>query len=113
VVLLRQCIAIGITVLLVVFGSVSLVAAGDPDAAKAIIVEHCAKCHAIPRYSPEGGPDSVNAPAFSAIADNSDTYGRERLGTFLRQPHFPMTQLILSESDIENILAYIESLRTK
>lgn len=87
--------------------------AGDPDAARSILVQHCVKCHAVPDYNPEGGPPSVNAPPFTELASDRERYSDGRLRAFLRSPHWPMTQFNLSPSDIENLLSYIETLRNK
>jgi len=84
---------------------------GDPNAAKAIIVEHCVKCHVVPGYRPDGGTASVAAPSFAEFAELRETYTQDRLRSFLRAPHWPMTQFILSNSDIDNLISFIESLR--
>lgn len=86
-------------------------AAGNPDAAKGLIAEHCSGCHAVPGYSAQGLP-TVEAPSFQAMANDPDTYPEQRLRDFLWQPHWPMTQFRLSPSDIDNIIAYMKSLRT-
>ncbi|MDH3279883.1 MAG: hypothetical protein OEQ18_01995 [Gammaproteobacteria bacterium] len=86
--------------------------AGDPNAAKPIVVEHCVKCHEVPGYTPDAGLPSVSAPSFSELAEQSETYTHESLRWFLRSPHWPMTHLILSNSDIEKLISYIESLRS-
>jgi cytochrome c553 len=85
-------------------------AAGDPDQAKGIVVEHCIDCHAAPGYGQKGLP-TVEAPSFQAIAGEPQKYTPERLRAFLAQPHWPMTQFLLSPRDIENLLAFIEGLR--
>jgi len=85
-------------------------AAGDANAAKGLIAEHCAGCHRVPGYASEGLP-TVEAPDFAAIADDPETYNDARLREFLQQPHWPMTQFRLSPGDIDNILAYIAALR--
>ena len=87
--------------------------AATPDEAKSIVVQHCVKCHATPGYNPGGGPPSVEAPTFQELADKPEVYTRERLRSFLRTPHWPMTRLILSDSDIDKLLAYLTSLRTE
>lgn len=84
--------------------------AGDPDAAKAIVVQHCVKCHAVPDYNPEGGPVSLDAPSFLELANDRERYSEARLRSFLRSPHWPMTQFSLSASDIDNLIDYIGSL---
>lgn len=85
--------------------------AGDPNAAKAIVVEHCVKCHAVPGYDGAGTP-ALQAPDFALLADQPEVYTPDRLRRSLTQPHWPMTQFILSKSDVENLLSYIETLRS-
>lgn len=86
------------------------VVAASADA-KSIVVQHCVKCHEVPGYSAEAAPASINAPAFATLAGKPEVYTEERLRAFLRAPHWPMSQFILSESDIDNLLAYFASLR--
>lgn len=85
--------------------------AGDPRSVKGLISEHCIECHRVPGLAEEAPTAEVRAPDFQSIADNPKVYTTERLVTFLRQPHFPMRQLILSESDIRRLVAFIESLK--
>jgi mono/diheme cytochrome c family protein len=86
-------------------------AAGVAEAARGIVVEHCAACHLVPDFNPGARAPMAGAPAFQDIADDPATYAPERITRFLRQPHFPMKRIVLSPSDIENLLAYFESLR--
>ncbi len=86
-------------------------AAGDPDAVRGIVAEHCTGCHEVPGYRARHGRAEVGAPSFQSIADQPETYPPDRLAAFLRQPHFPMTQFVLSRSDIDNVIAFIERLR--
>jgi hypothetical protein len=85
---------------------------GNADAARSVIVEQCTKCHLVPgvkrhaRWSPV-----TNAPSFRQIADDSHIYTRDRLAKFLGRPHYPMVSIILSPSDIQNLLAFIDGLR--
>lgn len=87
-------------------------AAGDPDQAKGILVEHCAACHDVPGYDGQTLP-TVEAPSLQAMADDPAAYPPERLRAFLVQPHWPMTQFRLSPRDIDNIMAFIDSLRAE
>ncbi|GAB4351100.1 MAG: hypothetical protein Kow006_14700 [Gammaproteobacteria bacterium] len=86
-------------------------AAGDPNAAKGLIADRCAKCHETPYTKPGQRTEAVEAPSFLSLASDPDRYPPERLRKTLRQPHFPMQQFVLSQRDIDNILAYIHSLR--
>jgi cytochrome c553 len=103
------CIVLG--PLLAAAASISSLAAGDPNAARGIVAEYCTACHDVPGYAARHGRASVNAPPFQAIADQPAVYTEERLHEFLRQPHFPMTKFTLSPADIDNLVAFIESLR--
>lgn len=86
-------------------------AQGDANAAKGLIADRCAKCHETPYTKPGERSTAVAAPAFRTLANDPDRYPAERLRASLRQPHFPMQQLTLSPTDIENILAYLATLR--
>ncbi|MDP6706264.1 MAG: hypothetical protein QF893_07980 [Alphaproteobacteria bacterium] len=86
-------------------------AQGDPNAARGVVVEHCIACHEVPGYKPDRARPSVEAPAFQEIADDAETYTRSRLEDFLRRPHHPMTEYLLSPRDIDNLIAFIEGLR--
>ena len=86
-------------------------AEGDANAVKGLLVDRCAECHAVPGYS-ETPPDTgIEAPGFQAIADDQTKYSDAHLRDSLSKPHWPMTGMILSPTDIDNILAYLETLR--
>lgn len=84
--------------------------ATEPRSVKGLISEHCIECHRVPGFAEEAPTPDINAPDFQTIADNPKIYTTERLVAFLRRPHFPMRQLILSESDIRRLVAFIEGL---
>ncbi len=83
-------------------------AAGQADAARGIVSEHCAKCHAVPDFSAKS--IVANAPTFITIARERETYSEARIRKSLLKPHFPMTGITLSPSDIDNLVAYFEEL---
>jgi mono/diheme cytochrome c family protein len=85
-------------------------AQGDAEAAKAIVLEHCVACHEVPGYESERTSPAIEALSFPEMAADPDTYTPERLRRFLQKPHWPMGQFRLSPRDIENLLAFIESL---
>jgi len=102
-------IVLAATVMLAV-GAHPAMAAGDANAARGIVAEYCARCHQVPGYSTKG-LETLDAPRFQAIADDSETYTAAHLRTYLRKPHWPMRQFHLSPRDIENLIAFIEDLR--
>jgi mono/diheme cytochrome c family protein len=101
-----------LTVLVWLAGGPDALAAGDADAAKGIIAEHCVGCHEVPGFSSAGLP-TVEAPSLGDVANDPNTYSEARLRKSLQQPHWPMTQFSLSPSDIDNLLAFIASLRSQ
>ncbi len=105
-----KSVALLVAISSVVF-STAATGTGNPGDAKSIVVEHSFKCHAVPGYGPERAPASIDAPSFKWIARNPELYPEPRLSQFLRRPHYPMRGIILSDTDIENIIAFIESLR--
>lgn len=95
----------------IMFAASAASQAEDAYTAQAIIAEHCIECHRVPGFAEEARSPSVAAPDFQAIANDRKTYTVERLAAFLRRPHFPMREFILSESDIQKLIAFIEGLR--
>ena len=88
-------------------------AAGNPDMARGIVADHCSKCHETPDYKLRRKDAAAIGPSFRSIANQPAVYTQARLKSFLRQPHYPMTKFVLSPSDIDNLIAYIQSLREK
>ena len=74
---------------------------GDPAAGKRLVDGTCAQCH--------GTPGS-RAPAFVAVAAMPSTTA-ESLGVFLRTSHPTMPNIILSNAERDDVIAYILSLR--
>ena len=85
-------------------------AEGDPDAAKAIVHEHCVDCHDVLGYESERKTPAIEAPSFAEMALDPGTYPPEDLRRSLQKPHWPMGQFRLSPRDIDSLLAFIESL---
>lgn len=64
----------------------------------------CAQCHAIEGSSRA----SDTGPSFAQIAETRD---RTYLQGFLTRPHPPMPPLQLSRAEINDLIAYVESLK--
>lgn len=78
---------------------------GDPVVGRQTAESWCSACHAVG----EGGQASDTAPPFVSIASWRDA---ESIRAFLAfERHSPMPPLSLSEADIDNVVAYIHSLR--
>jgi mono/diheme cytochrome c family protein len=81
-------------------------AAGSAEAGKALAEEVCSNCHLV-----EGRMTAMDAaPPFKSIAnDREKTAGALR--AFLTSPHGEMPDLQLTRQEIEDVAAYIQSLR--
>jgi cytochrome c len=79
--------------------------AGDPGAGAAYAKQYCSKCHAIgdTQISPE-----PKAPRFKDIAN---TRTPVVLGVWLRTPHLYMPNIVVEADQIDNVIAYILSLK--
>jgi cytochrome c len=81
-------------------------AAGDPETGRALAQQWCTACHVVDL---EGhGTDA--APALPVLLSD-DLRTADELRGWLAAPHPPMPDLDLTRQEIENIIAYLESLR--
>ncbi len=78
----------------------------DAKTGETLATRWCSKCHLVG----PGGTASDAAPTFEDIA-NDPARTRDRLRTWMADPHPPMPDLSLSRDEIEAILAYIDTLR--
>ena len=82
---------------------------GDPQTGRTFAREACASCHAIQpgqMTSPQ-----ASAPPFQQVADTSGMTGTA-LTVWLQTSHPTMPNLILSQAEKWNVVAYILSLKT-
>lgn len=81
---------------------------GDPDAGARFAQRECSACHVV------GGDWPANprnpAPAFEDIA-NEPSVTPLGLRVFLNSPHRLMPNLILTQEETDNVIAYIMGLR--
>lgn len=82
--------------------------AGDPDKGYTLAKEICVRCHRIGKA--EETEKLYPATAFQEIADRPQSTEMS-LRVFLKSPHQQMPDLILSETDIDNVVAYILGLK--
>ena len=92
--------------------SVGLAAAqelpGDPWAGRTLALAECAACHEVEKG--DRGAALPDPPGFQRIADNPAMTALA-LRVFLRTPHSDMPNLILSNAETDNLIAYILGLR--
>ena len=77
-----------------------------------VVADNCSRCHFVAPYS-KSGLKSLNAPPFKEMANRPDLYTDKRLRGFLQKPHYPMEPVILSARDIDNLIAFIRSMRDR
>ena len=99
-------------VLFGIAGALWLVAAspahaeGDPIAGGALAKQWCVACHDIGH----GRTVKDGAPSFVSVASRLDL-NPATLKTWLADPHPPMPKLSLSRQEIDDLVAYILSLK--
>lgn len=82
---------------------------GDPAKGRAFAVRTCTSCHLVAK-SEAHQPESSSAPTFDAIA-NQVTTTASGLRAFLSTPHANMPNLILTDQQQRDVIAYIMSLK--
>ncbi|HUI35623.1 MAG TPA: cytochrome c [Stellaceae bacterium] len=98
---------------MILAGTASL-AAAHADAAsaargKAMVKQQCAGCHAV---EPGGQSPNPKAPTFAAVA-NEPSATPYSLHVFLQTTHATMPNFMINSDDIDDIVAYILSLKAK
>lgn len=103
------------TVVLAIFGTLFAGAVlaeelpGDPRLGRELALDICVQCHEIEAGERDGRlPDP---PAFQNLADDPAMTALA-LRVFLHTPHANMPNLILSDADVDDIVAYIHSLKS-
>jgi len=81
--------------------------AGEAEYGRTLADNWCASCHVVGTGQ---RPDHKGAPAFTTIAQSQD-FTAERLAYLLLDPHPKMAKLALSRKAIDDIAAYIRSLK--
>ena len=83
---------------------------GDPVLGRELARKACAECHAVEAGERDGIlPDP---PAFQNLADDP-AMTPLALRVFLSTPHTDMPNLILSQAEIDDLIAWIHSLETR
>ena len=81
-------------------------AAGDAQAGRAIAQRWCTSCHAVD----DAKTAADAAPSFPSVAHNPNR-SPEWWRTWLADPHPPMPNPSLSRRDIDDVIAYLQSLQ--
>lgn len=83
---------------------------GNPEAGRAIASRSCAQCHLVGSGEHRSVVDGV--PTFGALA-RDPSMSVSRLQGFMQAPHPPMPDLALTRREINDVTAYILSLRQR
>jgi mono/diheme cytochrome c family protein len=81
---------------------------GDIAQGHALAIKVCAECHRVAKG--RGASSVASAPPFQVIADSPSTTAVS-LRVFFRTPHRNMPNLMLRESETDDVIAYILSLK--
>ena len=100
-----------------IYASTIMIAAGTALAASAADVKHgeklakqwCINCHLVGSAQAAGAD---TAPTFASIAESAGER-TDDLEAWLADPHPPMPNLNLTNYEIDDLLAYIESLHER
>ncbi len=84
-------------------------APGDAFVGREIAEAECAECHIVGRDA-LGGNLLLGAPTFLEVADDP-AVTELSLRVFLQSPHFLMPNFVFSESETDDVISYILSLR--
>ena len=106
---MRSSIAIGLTIGMVAIDLPAYAQqAGDVAAGRQLANMWCAECHIVGTGQPKAGNDAV--PSFAAIAG---TRGMTEMAlkAYLATPHPVMPNIALTRQQMDEIVAYILSLR--
>jgi len=80
---------------------------GDAAYGRGLAIRWCSSCHLVTVDQQQSMP---GAPTFAAVAQSADIDG-DRLARLLLSPHPKMAKLVLSRSALDDIAAYIASLK--
>lgn len=83
---------------------------GDPALGQRLALEVCQECHHVSAGEREG--ELPDPPAFQNLADDP-AMTPLALRVFLTTPHANMPNLILTDSEVDDVIAYIHSLKGK
>lgn len=81
---------------------------GDAAAGRKLAIKECSRCHSV--RARENILQHYNAPTFEDVAANPQTTAIS-LRAFLQSSHPTMPDFVLSETERDNVIAYILSLR--
>ncbi|MFA5949343.1 MAG: cytochrome C [Hyphomicrobium sp.] len=83
---------------------------GDPARGLSYAEKNCTECHAV--HAEDDISRNYGAPTFLAVA-NTPGMTERALGVWFQSSHPTMPQLVIPREDLDNVIAYIMSLKGK
>ena len=102
--MIRHLVALALTLAGGITAAFPSAAADAPKGAQ-LARQWCAHCHVVDS-TPAPGTVQQGPPAFATMGMTG-----EQLRTFLTRPHGAMPDLALTRAEIDDVIAYIETLR--
>jgi mono/diheme cytochrome c family protein len=92
---------------------------GNPTRGRALAIEDCSACHQVtaqqsvpPTVRDPDADENIAAPTFATIGRKYAGDSRA-LRAFIVEPHYPMREQEFLPRDLDDIVAYIQSLHAK
>ncbi len=79
----------------------------DPSGGRKLAFDFCAGCHQVQQKTTEPSPNP-DAPPFALVAATPSLTDLA-IRVFLRSPHSSMPNFLLSDTDIDGIIAYLRT----
>ena len=79
----------------------------DIAAGRQLALKWCSQCHVVDNDQTDA---SADVPSFEGISNRAD-FDAEKIKVFLVDPHPVMPNMSLTRIEIEDLVAYIQSLR--
>ena len=83
-------------------------AGDDPAKGREAALKWCSRCHVVGDHDPYGGIDST--PWFPTFAAQPGIYPPAHIRTFNERPPHPPQDIRISGSEMDDLMAYVESL---
>ena len=107
IMLARLCL-----VILLVF-SLPAYAQGDPDAGQELVSRWCTSCHLVGAEETDAAETGTDAAPPLSMMLTEEQLTADQVWGWLADPHPPMPGLSLSRHEIDDIIAYMETLRAE
>ncbi len=84
-------------------------AAGSADVGRGVADKWCARCHVVGPQNPYGSIEMT--PSFFIFARKPGTYPPARIRSFSERPPHPQFEFKVSEREMDDLIAYIATLK--